>query len=173
MTSGKPQRIEILEAHSGPLLAEAARLFRDYAASLDFGLDFQGFDNEVAGLPGEYAPPEGRLLLARDRMGDAAAGCVALREFESGICEMKRLFVVPACRGLGVGRALTVAVIEAARDAGYERMRLDTTARMIAANTLYRELGFRPIDAYRHNPLPDARFWELELKTGRLGPEVR
>ncbi len=163
MTSRKPPRIEILEAHRRPELGAAARLFREYAASLEFDLDFQDFDDEVACLPGEYAPPRGRLLLARDRTEDTAAGCVALRPFGPGICEMKRLFVVQACRGLGVGRALAVAVIDAARDAGYEKMRLDTTARMIAANTLYRELGFHPIDAYRHNPLPDARFWELEL----------
>lgn len=153
--------VEILPAHEGPALAEASRLFRDYAASLEFGLDFQDFDGEVAGLPGEYAPSGGRLLLARH--AGRTAGCVALRPFEPGICEMKRLFVVEECRGLGVGRALAAAVIAAAREAGYEKMRLDTTARMTAANTLYRRLGFRPIPAYRHNPLPDARFWELKL----------
>jgi putative acetyltransferase len=161
MTRLSESPIDILEAHQGPGLDEAARLFRDYAASLEFDLDFQDFDNEVACLPGEYAPPNGRLLLAR-RDG-TPAGCVALRPFGPGIGEMKRLFVTEACRGLGVGRKLSVAIIAAARQAGYRKMRLDTTARMTAANTLYRELGFRPIDAYRHNPLPDARFWELEL----------
>ena len=154
--------LDIVQAHRGAALAEAARLIRAYAESLEFGLEFQDFDREVAGLPGEFAPPGGRLLLARH--GDHTAGCVALRPFDPpSICEMKRLFVVDGCRGLGVGRALAVAVIEAASEAGYSRMCLDTTARMIAANALYRELGFRPIDAYRHNPLPDARYWELEL----------
>lgn len=157
----KPTKIEIVPAHEGPALDEVSRLFREYADSLEFGLGFQGFDDEVAGLPGEYAPPGGRLLLARH--GGETAGCVALRPFAAGICEMKRLFVVETFRGLGLGRTLSVAVIEAARKTGYRRMRLDTTARMTAANTLYRDLGFRPRSAYRHNPLPDARFWELEL----------
>jgi len=153
--------IEIIEAHEGSALAQAAQLFRDYAASLEFNLDFQDFDHEVADLPGEYAPPAGRLLLARQE--DAVAGCVALRPLDRGICEMKRLFVAEGFRGRGVGRRLTIAIIDAARAAGYHRMRLDTTARMTEANTLYRELGFHPIPAYRHNPLPDARFWELDL----------
>lgn len=162
MNSRKPATTLILDAHQGPGLAAAARLFRDYAASLDFDLDFQGFDQEVSGLPGEYIPPGGRLLLARQ--GNRTAGCVALRPFDPPvICEMKRLFVSEECRGLGVGRALAVAVIAAAKEAGYRQMRLDTTARMTAANTLYHDLGFRPIPAYRHNPLPDARFWELAL----------
>jgi putative acetyltransferase len=161
MTGQSTPTIEIVAAHEGPALAKAARLFRNYADSLEFNLDFQGFDQEVSGLPGEYAPPEGRLLLARRE--SVTVGCVALRPFGPGICEMKRLFVVEDCRGLGVGRKLTEAVITAARDARYGQMRLDTTARMTAANTLYRELGFRPIPAYRHNPLPDARFWELNL----------
>jgi len=157
----QPVKTEIVQAVDGDALTAVVRLFRDYAASLDFDLDFQGFDEEVAGLPGEYAPPEGRLLLARQR--GATAGCVALRRFGPGICEMKRLFVVQARRGTGVGRMLAVTVISAARSAGYRKMRLDTTARMTAANSMYRALGFRPIPAYRHNPLPDARFWELAL----------
>jgi len=157
----RPSDIEIVPAHEGPALEDASRLFLEYADSLEFGLGFQGFDEEVAGLPGEYAPPGGRLLLARQ--GKETAGCVALRPFAAGICEMKRLFVVETCRGHGLGRALSVAVINAARESGYKRMRLDTTARMTEANTLYRDLGFRPRSAYRHNPLPDARFWELEL----------
>ena len=160
MTDTVPH-IEIIDAHEGPALAEAARLFRNYADSLEFNLDFQDFDHEVADLPGEYAPPGGRMLLARE--GEAVAGCVALRSLGRGICEMKRLFVAEGFRGRGVGRRLTIAIIDAARVAGYRRMRLDTTARMTEANRLYRELGFRPIPAYRHNPLPDARFWELVL----------
>jgi len=155
--------IEIVDAHEGPSLAEVTRLFGGYADSLDFDLDFQDFDDEVSDLPGNYVPPKGRLLLALDYDSRTTAGCVALRPFKPGICEMKRLFVEEKFRGSGVGRLLAVAVIDAARKAGYRKMRLDTTARMKAANTLYRELGFRPIPAYRHNPLPDARFWELTI----------
>ena len=145
-------------------------LFLEYARSLGWSLCFQGFDREVAALPGAYAPPEGRLLVAQAR-GDAGredtAGCVALRRLgprAEGTCEMKRLYVRPAFRGHGVGRALATTVVAAARAAGYRRMRLDTIpAEMTAAVALYRELGFRDIPPYYENPIPGAQCMELEL----------
>lgn len=142
-------------------LASAKFLFEEYAESLGFDLDFQGFDEELANLPGEYAPPKGYLLLAEYE--GQLAGCVALKQLEDPICEMKRLYVRPEFRGLGIGRALAEAVIAQARNIGYTRMRLDTAPSMEAARTLYRSLGFRQIGPYRYNPIEGAIFMELEL----------
>jgi ribosomal protein S18 acetylase RimI-like enzyme len=142
-------------------LAVARDLFLEYARSLDFSLCFQGFDEELASLPGRYAPPSGRLLLAR--VDDAVAGCVALRALDDGACEMKRLFVRPAFHRRGLGRALTVALIDEARAIGYAAMRLDTVPAMQAALSLYHSLGFVAIPAYTANPLPGACFLELRL----------
>lgn len=132
------------------------------AASLGIDLCFQGFDEELATLPGSYAPPRGRLLLAS--WNRAAAGCVALRPLEGGACEMKRLYVRPGYRSLGVGRALAEQVIGEARHAGYTCMRLDSLPGMARAINLYRQLGFRDVPPYRENPVPRAVFLELELK---------
>jgi ribosomal protein S18 acetylase RimI-like enzyme len=152
----------LVDATSTEDLAAARRLFRAYGDWLAVDLGFQDFERELAGLPGAYAPPQGRLLLAK--VGGEAAGCVALRRLEPGMCEMKRLWVEPGFAGAGLGRELALAIIQAARDAGYRRMRLDTMpARMPAAQHLYRSLGFKEIPAYYHNPLDGVVMLELAL----------
>jgi GNAT superfamily N-acetyltransferase len=152
----------LVDATTPEDLAAARRLFRAYGDWLAVDLGFQDFEQELATLPGAYAPPQGRLLLAK--VGGDAAGCVALRPLEPGICEMKRLWVEPGFARAGLGRELALAIIQAARDAGYERMRLDTMpARMPAAHHLYQTLGFRAIPAYYHNPLDGVVMLELAL----------
>jgi putative acetyltransferase len=140
-----------------PDLVEARALFREYADSLPFSLEFQDFERELAQLPGPYAPPRGALLLVR------GAGCVGLRPLDGSTCEMKRLYVRPSARGRGIGRLLAEAVIAEGRRLGYARMRLDSTPGMESAQALYARLGFREIPAYRANPIPGTRFLELEL----------
>jgi GNAT superfamily N-acetyltransferase len=144
-----------------PDLNGVRALFEEYAASLPMSLDFQGFDRELAELPGDYAPPRGALLVAR--AGDEVVGCVALRPLDSTTCEMKRLFIRPSQRGSGLGRQLVQAIVARGRVLGYERMRLDTGPWMKAAHALYTEAGFREIPQYTVNPVPGARFLELEL----------
>jgi ribosomal protein S18 acetylase RimI-like enzyme len=153
--------VTVVPAGSDHDLEETRTLFEEYAASLGFDLDFQGFDEEMAGLPGDYAPPTGCILLARCA-GDAV-GCVALRELESAVCEMKRLYVRPPYRGMGIGRTLSEMIIVEARRIGYGAMRLDTLATMTNARALYRSMGFKEIEPYRFNPLQDAVFMELAL----------
>lgn len=143
--------MRLVQIQSAEDLSQARALFTEYAGSLGFDLSFQKFEEELAGLPGEYAPPRGRLILALD--GDEAMGCAALRELTPVVCEMKRLYVRPAFRGKGTGRALAEAVIEEARGIGYRRMWLDTVPSMAAAIALYRSLGFHPIAPYRENPV--------------------
>jgi ribosomal protein S18 acetylase RimI-like enzyme len=145
----------------GVELDQVRALLREYAGALPFALDFQGFEDELAKLPGAYAPPRGALLAARD--GDRLAGCVALRPIDDETCEMKRLYVRPEQRGSGLGRRLVEAIVDAARERGYRRMRLDTTPGMEAAQALYEELGFREIAPYTHNPVAGTRFLQLEL----------
>jgi putative acetyltransferase len=153
----------IVEADDRDRVRLVSQLFGEYATSLDVDLCFQGFEEELATLPGAYARPSGRLLLAID--GDDAAGCVALRALEPQICEMKRLFVRPAFRGSGLGRRLVERIISEARGAGYDRMRLDTLPSMRAARAMYAALGFTPIQPYRPNPIPGGEFLELDLRT--------
>ncbi len=143
-------------------IADTAALFREYAASLAVDLGFQKFDQELAALPGDYAEPAGTLLLAR--VGCDPAGCVGVRPVEPRICEMKRLYVRPAFRGLGLGAALAHSAIAAARGRGYERMRLDTLPSMTDARRLYAELGFREIPPYRFNPVEGTSFLELTIR---------
>jgi putative acetyltransferase len=141
---------------------EAVRtLFREYEASLPFRLDFQNFDEEVATLPGDYAAPRGALLVARAEA--EVAGCVGLRGLDSLTGELKRLFIRPSQRGTGLGRRLAEAALAEGRRIGYRTIRLDTLPGMEAAQALYAELGFVDVAPYTANPVPGARFLELEL----------
>jgi ribosomal protein S18 acetylase RimI-like enzyme len=159
----------IRPAISTSQLVSVHELFLEYAASLGISLCFQNFDEELAGLPGKYAPPKGRLLLGYD--GEQAAGCVALRELDERTCEMKRLYVRPAWRGQHLGRTLAEAIIAAGHEIGYERMRLDTLGGLSAAISLYDSLGFQKIPAYYDNPSDDVIFMELVLtKPLQTGP---
>jgi ribosomal protein S18 acetylase RimI-like enzyme len=150
------------EAETPEDLEQVRRLFRAYADWLGVDLCFQGFERELAALPGCYAPPSGRLLIAR--VGSDVVGCVGLRPLEPGVCEMKRLWVEPGFGGQGIGRTLADSIVAAARAIGYERMRLDTLPeRMPAAQHLYASLGFREIPPYYDNPLPGVTMLELAL----------
>ena len=143
-------------------------LFREYAESLGFSLAYQDFDQELAGFPGKYAAPEGALLLAR--VGDEAAGTVALRKLDAGVCEMKRLYVKPQFRGRrttdgrSIGRALAEDIVGIGRERGYQRLRLDTIGgKMHQALALYRSMGFVEIPPYYASPIPDTAYLELVL----------
>jgi len=153
--------LEIVDGHTGQRLHEAQQLFKEYAASLKINLEFQCFDKELATLPGRYRPPTGRLLLAC--WNGQTAGCVALRRFSGGICEMKRLYVKPTHRGEAIGRRLALAVIQEAKTIGYHCMRLDTLSTMSEAMALYQMLGFTRIESYCDNPVEGALFFELKL----------
>ena len=146
----------------GRELEEVRALFLEYASSLGFSLCFQGFDEELRGLPGMYAPPRGRLLLGIE--DGEPTGCVGLHEWSGDAAEMKRLYVRPPFRGRGLARALTIAALAEARTIGYRAVRLDTiAATMQPAIALYRDLGFREIAPYRKNPIPGALYLELML----------
>ena len=153
--------VVIRPASAGADVETVRTLFDEYARELAIDLSFQGFAEERDRLPGEYVPPRGRLLLAEG--GGSAAGCVALRPLDARTAEMKRLYVRPAARGIGLGRGLAHAVIAEAQSAGYDLLRLDTLPSMGAAIAMYRALGFREIAPYRHNPVPGALFLERAL----------
>ena len=150
------------QAKSPEQLATVRELLLEYAQSLGFRLCFQSFDDEIAGLPGDYVPPEGRLLLATS--DGQAAGCVALHKLDDEVCEMKRLYVRPQFRGKGLGKALAERVINEARAIGYKKLRLDTVEPVMrTAVAMYRQLGFREIAPYRPNPIEGALYMELGL----------
>ena len=150
------------QAESPQQIVQARELFLEYAQSLGFSLCFQNFDSELASLPGDYAPPEGRLLLAGCE--NQIAGCVALHNLKSGICEMKRLYLRPQFRGKGLGRVLAERIIAEARQIGYRRMRLDTVEPVMKdAVAMYRRLGFKEIASYCANPMAGALYMELDL----------
>jgi putative acetyltransferase len=156
----------LTEAKSPAQIAKIRELFLEYAESLGFSLCFQGFDKELANLPGDYAAPEGLLLLAKYQ--EEVAGCVALHKLDKEICEMKRLYLRPRFRGKGVGRALAQTVIAEAQRIGYRRMRLDTVEPVMKdAVGLYRQLGFKDIAPYRTNPIVGAMYMELELTSNQ------
>jgi putative acetyltransferase len=153
--------LELAEPAAAADWALARALIEEYSQGLGVDLCFQDFARELAELEHEYAPPAGALLIAR--LDGRAAGCVALRGLLPGIAELKRLYVVPAARGAGVGRALVARMLARARALGYARLRLDTLGSMHEAQALYRSLGFRPIAPYRFNPLPGTAYFELDL----------
>lgn len=154
--------IRIIQAETPEQIEEARRLFREYEAWLGLDLCFQGFEAEIANLPGKYALPDGRLFLAF--VDEKAAGCIALRKLEKGICEMKRLYVRSEFRALGLGRTLIEKLINEARLIGYEKMRLDTLPdKMAKAVKLYESYDFRAIPAYYPNPYDDTLFMQLDL----------
>jgi GNAT superfamily N-acetyltransferase len=162
LAKGDLSMIHFVQAASPDLIERARDLFREYEAWIQVDLCFQSFEKELAGLPGSYAAPEGRLLLVFD--DGRLAGGVALRKIGEGVCEMKRLFVRPEFHGKGLGHQLIDQVVKEAREIGYQRMRLDTLPpRMNKAIALYRRLGFKEIEPYYDNPVPGALFMELPL----------
>ncbi len=153
--------LKLRPAETAEDVQHARELFREYEASLGISLCFQNFEQELAALPGDYAPPDGQLLLAEE--GTELAGCVALRRIDARACEMKRLYLRPAFRGRGAGRILATTIITEARLMGYATLRLDTLPSMQEALALYESLGFRRIGPYRENPVAGAIFMELNL----------
>ena len=154
--------MNLIQATTPKEIETARELFKEYEAWIGISLCFQNFDREVANLPGDYAPPRGRLFLASEI--DTIVGCIALRAIVENTCEMKRLYVRREFRGRGLGRRLVESVIAAGKEIGYSRMRLDTLpGRMDQAIALYERLGFKDIPAYYNNPVKGARFMELAL----------
>ena len=153
----------IARAVDAQQLAAVRNLFVEFVSSLDFDLNFQDFDKELTSLPGKYAPPLGELLLAS--VDEIPAGCIALRPLDNVTCEMKRLWVRPEFRGIGLGRMLAERIVAASEDLKYGKMKLDTVASMVSATSLYRSLGFVETEPYTFNPLDDAMYFELDLKS--------
>jgi carbonic anhydrase len=154
--------VNIVQAQSNEHIETIRRLFLEYAGSLGIDLGFQDFDNELAGLPGAYAPPDGRLYLAIE--GTRPAGCSGIKKISTELCELKRLYVCPLFRGKGIGRHLVLAAVKDAREIGYKKMRLDSLPSMRRALDLYRSMGFKPIEPFYNNPVAGAVFLELNLE---------
>lgn len=155
-------KVDFILVSGGSLLAEVREMFTEYAHSLDIDLTFQDFETELKSLPGKYAPPDGALLLAM--LNGKEAGCAALRKISEEICQMKRLYIRDAFRGLGIGRKLVSMIIEEAKGMGYSYIRLDTLPTMQEAQKLYTSFGFYDIEPYVFNPISGTRFMELRLK---------
>jgi carbonic anhydrase len=153
--------LRTLTANDTDALEQVRQYFRNYAGWLGVDLSYQNFDQEMASLPGAYAAPQGRLFFAE--IDGRPAGCVGVRPFSEGVCEMKRLYVAPEERGLGVGRALALAAIKVAKEIGYKRLLLDTMPNMRMAVKLYRELGFNEVPAYYPTPVENTIFLALDL----------
>lgn len=152
----------IKKAESKIEIKEVEKLFREYESFLNVDLCFQDFENELANLPGKYSPPDGELLIGFNE--EKITGCVAVRKFDEGICEMKRLFVKPESRGTGLGRQLAKEIITIAQKLGYSVMLLDTLDRLTQAMHLYKTLGFKIMKPYYKNPLPGVVYWKLKFK---------
>jgi putative acetyltransferase len=152
---------EIIDALDSTMIESARALFREYQQAIGIDLCFQNFNKELRDLPGDYAPPRGRLLLAMD--GEVSAGCIAMRPLSEEICEMKRLYVRPGYRAAGLGRQLVERIITEATSAGYHWMYLDTLPVMDRAQRLYKDLGFIEIHPYIHNPIAGVRYLGLAL----------
>ncbi len=161
--------MRIKQAQTPEELEEARRLFREYEVFLGVDLCFQGFEDELAGLPGKYAPPCGALLIGISK--GKTVGCVAVRPLDGEVCEMKRLYVKPDARGLGLGRQLAQEIIGVATALGYSLMRLDTLDRLTEAMRLYETIGFQRSGPYYDNPLPGVVYWELDLATQGRGQQ--
>jgi putative acetyltransferase len=160
--SSESKNFFLVQAESAADIAQVRELFLEYAQSLGFSLCFQSFDQELADLPGDYAPPRGRLLLAQQ--DGQAAGCVALHALDAGIGEMKRLYLRPQFRGRGLGRILAERILAEARAIGYKRVRLDTVEPVMKdAVAMYRKLGFKEIASYRANPMAGALYMEIDF----------
>jgi GNAT superfamily N-acetyltransferase len=162
--------LRIAPALSEGTIAQARILFREYATTIGVEVCLGDFERELASLPGHYAPPSGRLLLATQESPEnpgEAIGCAALRKLDEDTCELKRLYVRPAIRGQGAGRELVKDLIAEARSIGYRRMVLDTLPSMQEAHKLYRSLGFHEIPAYQKNPIPGSLFFGLALSSGK------
>lgn len=157
--------LRIVEVASDAEVEHIRELFKEYADWIGFDLGFQDFETEFSSLPGVYSPPDGCLLLAI--YDGQVAGCVGLRKFDEKICEMKRLYVRPGFRGKGLGRELSIRIIDKARDIGYRSMRLDTVPWMKEAIAIYLSLGFEEIEPYRYNPFEGAKYMELKMDPRR------
>jgi ribosomal protein S18 acetylase RimI-like enzyme len=166
----EPEKMEIVKVIDGENLSHVRGLFRAYAEWIAVDLSFQNFNKEFASLPGDYAPPDGALLLAIYE--GKPAGCVALRKFSDDICEMKRLYVSADFQGAGVGRRLVDEIIAEGKRLGYAKMRLDTMPKMASAQKLYRKLGFKEIEPYRFNPVACTVFMELDLRDFQIATDL-